>query len=85
MRLTLGESVNTVTNVNYLGLSGTNVVVGIADSGVDATHPDLAGRVVGDEPASTTDVNGHGTHVAGTSHSGAGWSPPPWERTPAGR
>ena len=66
MRPTLGESVNTVTNVNYLGLSGTNVVVGIADSGVDATHPDLAGRVVGDVPASATDTNGHGTHVAGT-------------------
>ena len=66
MRPTLGESVNSVTNVNYLGLSGTNVIVGIADSGVDATHPDLAGRITGDVPASTTDANGHGTHVAGT-------------------
>ena len=35
------------------------------DSGVDATHPDLTGRMFGDSPTSLVDSNGHGTHVAG--------------------
>ena len=54
--------------------TGTNnVTVGIIDSGIDANHPDLAGRVsttlganyVGDGINHRTDPNGHGTHVAG--------------------
>ncbi len=65
-RVTLGVSSNSVTNAGYLGLTGSNVLVGIIDSGVDNTHPDLAGRVWGDVPGSLTDVIGHGTHVAGT-------------------
>lgn len=54
---------------------GTGVTVAIVDSGVDATHPDLAGAVLpginlvndGYDPAGTgrVDPNGHGTHVAG--------------------
>ncbi|HEY5232223.1 MAG TPA: S8 family serine peptidase [Verrucomicrobiae bacterium] len=65
-RVTTGVAVNTTTNVNYLGLTGKNVVVAEDDSGVDATHPDFAaGRVIGDAPQSLVDMNGHGTFVAG--------------------
>lgn len=50
---------------NTLGLTGTNVVVAVNDSGIDATHPDLEGRVRADVPSSLVDLTGHGTHVAG--------------------
>ena len=48
---------------------GGGVTVAVVDSGVDATHPDLAGRVLPqidfvDDPW-TGDPDGHGTHVAG--------------------
>jgi hypothetical protein len=57
-----------------LGLSGKGVMVGICDSGIDTNidatlHPDLRGRLAFfvdfTNGATTTDVNGHGTHVAG--------------------
>ncbi len=52
----------------------SNVFVGIFDTGIDATHPDLQGRIVNALCADfvgpylqtvPTDSNGHGTHVAG--------------------
>jgi subtilisin family serine protease len=49
---------------------GTDVKVGIIDSGIDSSHPDLSGKIVAARdqdsgPDGTGDDIGHGTHVAG--------------------
>src|SRR5439155_15039006 len=70
------------------GFDGTGVNVGIIDTGIDASHPDLKGKVVatqnfvpsghpgGGNSADVTDRFGHGTHVAsiiaGTGAASAG-------------
>lgn len=56
---------------NQLGSgNGAGVVVGVVDSGVQVSHPELRGQVVATYNAFTggtdvTDQMGHGTHVAG--------------------
>ena len=58
---------NPATNIE---LKGEDQIVGIADTGLDDTHPDFQGRIIGvvalGRPNNYTDTNGHGTHVAGS-------------------
>ena len=60
------------------GLTGQGVVLGSIDTGVNAAHRELAGKVVGwrdfvNNRPTPYDDNGHGTHTIGTM---VGGSPP---------
>lgn len=61
----------------YIGLEGQGVSVGIIDTGIDATHPDLVNKLKAFKDFSTKksetplDDHGHGSHVAGTIAGGS--------------
>ncbi len=56
---------------------GDGALVAVVDSGVNAAHPDLGGRLLGghdfvDNDGTPQDGNGHGTHVTGIVAANAG-------------
>ncbi|ASJ05222.1 S8 family serine peptidase [Thermococcus barossii] len=57
------------TNLWNLGYDGSGITIAVIDTGIDASHPDLQGKVIGwmdyvNGRSSPYDDNGHGTHVA---------------------
>jgi subtilisin family serine protease len=57
--------------------TGAGAVVAVVDTGIDASHPDLAGRIgpgwdFVDGDSTPEDGNGHGTHVSGIIAADAG-------------
>ncbi len=57
------------TNMWNLGYDGSGITIAIIDTGIDASHPDLQGKVIGwkdfvNGKTSPYDDQGHGTHVS---------------------
>lgn len=62
------EQVNAAT-LHQQDIKGSGVRVAVLDTGIDGTHPEVAGRIVAQASfvtgSTSADGNGHGTHVAG--------------------
>jgi len=70
-RVRLAISSTPQATTNWLGLTGSNVLVNVNDSWQFTSnnlpeHPDLTNRVIYGTPYSLVDSNGHATHVAAT-------------------
>ncbi|MBM7868207.1 S8 family serine peptidase [Heliobacterium gestii] len=70
-RLGLGMALMGAPSLWEAGLDGRDVVVGVIDTGIDQSHPELAGKVIGSrdyvrDGLSPDKFHYHGTHVAGT-------------------
>ena len=71
------EAIGLISNrANGFAYTGQGVTIAVLDTGIDPTHPELNGKVVGayrfigenwqvHEEEISRDVHGHGTHVAG--------------------
>ena len=70
---TLPTGINRINAENKAN-TGAGVQIAVIDTGIDLTHPDLSGKILGGKNCSTgksfADGNGHGTHVAGTIAAG---------------
>jgi hypothetical protein len=68
MDLTSDEQIGAIA-IHDRGVKGDGVRVAILDTGIDAGHPELAGRVVVEknfvDESGPEDIVGHGTHVSG--------------------
>jgi subtilisin family serine protease len=70
VKLNLNQSVPLVGTPSWWrnGYTGKGVKVAVVDTGIDASHPDFAGRIlktVDFTGQGVDDIDGHGTHVAG--------------------
>jgi subtilisin family serine protease len=74
VELYLGESVPQIRadQVQTLGFTGAGITVGVIDTGIDYTHPDVATQYTGGYDIYSDDLDpmdehsrGHGTHVSG--------------------
>jgi serine protease AprX len=67
-RVILG--VDTAAQQQQVPFTGNGEIVGVADTGIDETHPDFNGRIVSaialGRNGDASDPNGHGTHVTGS-------------------
>ncbi len=69
-RIQLNLDFEPIDDDNQSDLQGEGQIVGVADTGIDDQHPDLADRLqyvsaLG-RPGDHSDPHGHGTHVAGS-------------------
>ncbi len=63
-----------IDRLRAAGGDGEGEVIAVLDTGIDANHPEFAGRIVDTRSfvpgESVADGNGHGTHTAGTTAGG---------------